>query len=86
MESVKSAAVVLTPRQIEVLRLVTQGKTMKEIAGVLEISTRTAEAHKYQMMEHLGLRTVAELIQYGIRTGLVVTTSTPAGGGVHPSL
>lgn len=61
----------LTKRQIEVMRLVAQGKTMKEVAFVLGISTRTAEAHKYQMMDHLGVRSVPELIQQGIVMGIV---------------
>lgn len=78
-ELVKATTTSLTPRQVEVLRLVTKGKTMKEIAAVMDISTRTAEAHKYQMMEHLGLKTVAELIQYGIRSGLVVITASGVG-------
>ena len=54
---------------------------MKEVAAALDISKRTAEAHKYQMMEHLGLRTLAELIQYGLRTHILAThpsTSTTA--------
>lgn len=61
----------LTKRQAEVLRLVARGKTMKEVASDLGISTRTAEAHKYQMMEHLKVRTVPELIQHGIALGFV---------------
>lgn len=61
----------LTKRQAEVLRLVAQGKTMKEVAAELGISTRTAEAHKYQMMDHLNVRTVPELIQQGIGLGFV---------------
>ncbi len=61
----------ITPRQAEVLRLIAQGLTMKEVAAALDISKRTAEAHKYQMMEHLGLRTLAELIQYGLRNHVV---------------
>lgn len=60
-----------TPRQIEVLRLIAQGKTMKEVAAVLGISSRTAEVHKYQMMERLNVHTVPELIRCGIRTGIV---------------
>jgi DNA-binding NarL/FixJ family response regulator len=71
----------ITPRQAEVLRLIAQGLTMKEVAAALDISKRTAEAHKYQMMEHLGLRTLAELIQYGLRTHILAThpsTSTTA--------
>lgn len=60
-----------TPRQIEVLRLISSGKTMKEVAAVLGISPRTAEVHKYQMMERLKVRTVPELVRCGIRLGIV---------------
>jgi len=60
----------LTPRQREVLQLVIDGFTMKEIATRLGISTRTAESHKYEMMEGLGVQTTAELIQYAIKLGL----------------
>ncbi len=62
--------VTLTPRQREVLQLVIDGCTMKEIAIRLGISTRTAESHKYEMMEGLGVGTTAELIQYAIKLGL----------------
>jgi DNA-binding NarL/FixJ family response regulator len=61
----------LTPRQREVLQLIAEGRTMKEVAGILEISPRTAESHKYDIMQALSARTTAELIQYAIRTGLV---------------
>jgi len=57
----------LTPRQREVLQLVVEGHSAKEIASILHISTRTVEFHKYRMMEELGLRTNAELIQYAIK-------------------
>jgi len=60
----------LTPRQREVLQLVIQGCTMKEIATRLGISTRTAESHKYEMMDGLGVETTAELIQYAVKLGL----------------
>jgi len=60
----------LTPRQREVLELLTSGYTMKEIAGRLNISTRTAESHKYEMMEGLGVGSTAELIQYAIKLGI----------------
>jgi DNA-binding NarL/FixJ family response regulator len=60
----------LTPRQREVLQLVIEGCTMKEIASRLGISTRTAETHKYEMMEGLGVETTAELIQYAVKLGL----------------
>lgn len=60
----------LTPRQREVLQLLCAGYTMKEIANRLNISTRTAETYKYQIMEGLGVESTAELIQYGIKLGL----------------
>jgi DNA-binding NarL/FixJ family response regulator len=60
----------LTPRQREVLQLLCGGYTMKEIANQLNISTRTAETYKYQIMEGLGVESTAELIQYGIKLGL----------------
>ena len=63
----------LTPRQREVLTLLSAGHTMKEIATQLGISTRTAESHKYEMMADLGVETTAELIQYAIKLGLTKT-------------
>jgi len=67
----------ITPRQTEVLRLIAQGKTMKEVASVLSISTRTAEAHKYQMMEHLGFKTTAQLIRFAVQQGLMTPRPVP---------
>jgi DNA-binding NarL/FixJ family response regulator len=61
----------ITPRQREVLQLISQGLTMKEIAAELNISTRTAESHKYEMMQTLGVETTAELIRYSLRLGLI---------------
>jgi DNA-binding NarL/FixJ family response regulator len=61
----------LTPRQREVLRLVSEGCSAKEIATVLHISRRTAEFHKARLMEALGVQSTAELIQYAIRTGVI---------------
>lgn len=63
----------LTPRQREVLQLVIEGCTMKEVASRMGISTRTAESHKYEMMEGLGVDNTAELIQYAIKIGLTET-------------
>jgi DNA-binding NarL/FixJ family response regulator len=63
----------LTPRQREVLQLIAEGKTLKEVAGILNISTRTVETHKYEMMQVIGAKTTAELIQYAIRLHLVPT-------------
>jgi DNA-binding NarL/FixJ family response regulator len=61
----------LTPRQREVLQLVAEGRSAKEVANVLNISPRTAEFHKYRLMEQLGVTTNAELVQYAMRYGLV---------------
>ena len=63
----------LTPRQREVLQLLCAGYTMKEIANQLNISTRTAETYKYQIMEGLGVESTAELIQYAVKIGLCGT-------------
>jgi DNA-binding NarL/FixJ family response regulator len=63
----------LTPRQREVLELLSAGFTMKEVAKKLGISTRTAESHKYEMMEGLGVGSTAELIQYAIKLGITGT-------------
>jgi DNA-binding NarL/FixJ family response regulator len=60
----------LTSRQREVLRLLMEGRRMKEIAAELHLSRRTVESHKYDMMHALGVRTTAELIQYVIRNDL----------------
>lgn len=61
----------LTPRQREVLRLMLQGQRMKEIASTLDLSPRTVEFHKYEMMQALGVRSTAELILYAVDHGLV---------------
>jgi len=76
----------LTPRQVEVLRLVAQGKTMKEVASELNISTRTAEAHKYQIMQELGVKTIAQLVQFAIQQGLIkLPSSSPPFPGIPPT-
>jgi DNA-binding NarL/FixJ family response regulator len=61
----------LTPRQREVLQLLAEGRSAKEIASGLGISARTVEFHKYQIMETLDLHTNAELIHFAIKHGLV---------------
>jgi DNA-binding NarL/FixJ family response regulator len=61
----------LTPRQREVLQLLAEGRSAKQIAASLAISARTVEFHKYQMMETLGLHTSTELIHFAIKHGLV---------------
>ncbi len=61
----------LTPRQREVLQLLAEGRSAKEIAATLNVSARTVEYHKYQLMESLGLHTNAELVHFAIKHGLV---------------
>ncbi len=67
----KGAHIELTSRQREVLQLLAEGRSAKEIASTLGISTRTVEFHKYHMMEDLGIKTVAELVRYAIKHGVV---------------
>jgi DNA-binding NarL/FixJ family response regulator len=61
----------LTSRQREVLQLIAEGKTAKEIAVALGISTKTAEFHRGAIMDELGLRTTAELTRYALSAGIV---------------
>jgi DNA-binding NarL/FixJ family response regulator len=61
----------LTARQREVLQLLAEGRSAKEVAAMLKISIRTAESHKARLLEALGLRSTAELVQYAIRNGII---------------
>ena len=61
----------LTARQKEVLRLIASGSSAKEVASVLKISIRTAEAHRANILERLGMQSTAELVQYAIRHGII---------------
>ena len=61
----------LTPRQREVLQLVAEGRSVKEIAAVLGVSLKTVEFHKGRIMDQLGLRTTADLTRYALAHGLV---------------
>jgi DNA-binding NarL/FixJ family response regulator len=63
----------LSPRQREVLQLLAEGHTMKEIARVLKITPRTVAFHKYAMMEQLGVTSNAELVMAAIKHHLVAT-------------
>ncbi len=63
----------LTPRQREVLQLVAEGHSNKEIASILNVSAKTVEFHKYNLMQALGIRTTAELTQYAMRHGYIST-------------
>jgi DNA-binding NarL/FixJ family response regulator len=74
-ESVAAATaddeVPLTERQIEVLQLLAEGKTMKEVAAVLNLTTRTVAFHKYRLMNTLNLNTNAAVVQYAIQHRVV---------------
>jgi DNA-binding NarL/FixJ family response regulator len=61
----------LSAREREVLQLLAEGKSMKEVAAVLDISPRTVEFHKYRIMELLRVKTNAELVQQAIKLGLI---------------
>ena len=61
----------LSSRQREVLQLLAEGRTMKEIADILKITARTVAFHKYSMMQDLGIKTTAELIQFAIKKRIV---------------
>lgn len=61
----------LSPRQREVLRLIAEGRTTKQMAQVLEISVKTVETHRAQLMERLGIHDVAGLVRYAIIVGLI---------------
>jgi len=61
----------LTKRQREVLQLLAEGYLAKEIASILNISTRTVEYHKYQMMKDVGIKTVPDLIRYAVKHHIV---------------
>ena len=62
----------LTPRQREVLQLFAEGRSAREVAKVLHISTRTAENHKARITDLLSLSTTADLVQYALRHGIIV--------------
>lgn len=61
----------LTSRQREVLQLLAEGHSMKEVANLLNLTPRTVAFHKYRMMEHLKVKSTAELIQYAVRHHIV---------------
>ncbi len=61
----------LTLRQKEVLQLLAEGRSMKEVAFMLDVTPRTVAFHKYTMMEHLRLKTSAELIQFAVKSSIV---------------
>jgi len=71
--SIKSSQSILTARQREILQLVAEGRTAKEIAATLNVALQTVAFHKQQIMNKLGIHTIAELTKYAIQEGLVAT-------------
>jgi DNA-binding NarL/FixJ family response regulator len=61
----------LTTRQREVLQLLAEGRSMKEVGNILNVAPRTVAFHKYRMMEQLRLKTSAELVQFAVKQGVV---------------
>jgi DNA-binding NarL/FixJ family response regulator len=61
----------LSPRQREVLQLIAEGRTTKQIAQLLDISVKTVETHRAQLMERLNIHDVAGLVRYAIIVGLI---------------
>jgi DNA-binding NarL/FixJ family response regulator len=62
---------ILSPRQREILQLIAEGRSTKEIAAHLDLSIKTVETHRTELMERLGIHGVAGLVRYAIRTGIV---------------
>ena len=61
----------LTAREREVIQLLAEGKTSKEVAVTLNLSVKTAETHRTNLMRKLGLHSVADLTRYAVRNGIV---------------
>ncbi len=61
----------LTSRQREILQLIAEGRSTKEIAHLLEVSAKTVETHRQRMMERLGIHDIPGLVRFAIRSGIV---------------
>ena len=61
----------LTPREREILQLVAEGKSSKEVANLLDLSVYTVETHRARVMQKLNLRGIPELILYAVRKGII---------------
>ena len=69
-KSDKAIPPILTPRESEILQLVSEGKTSKKIASIMHISTKTVDTHRRHIMDKLAVSSIAELTKYAIRSGL----------------
>ena len=76
----------LTPRESEVIKLLAEGKSTKDVAALLGLSVKTAETHRSNIMGKLGLHSVSELVLYAVRNNIVQATGSDGrGSGDHAS-
>jgi DNA-binding CsgD family transcriptional regulator len=68
----------LTPREREVVQLLAEGKTTKEVAAVLGMSVKTAETHRSNIMRKLNFHSVSQLVLYAVRNNIVQVPTSPA--------
>jgi DNA-binding CsgD family transcriptional regulator len=71
LDKTKIPADPLSPRERQVLQLIAEGKTTKEVANLLGVSAKTADSHRTRIMKKLDMHGTAELVRYAIRTGLL---------------
>ena len=69
---VRSSPKSLTPRQRQVVQLLAEGNSMKQAAAILQVTPRTVAFHKYRIMQDLGLKTTADLIQFAVKNRIVI--------------
>ena len=71
----------LTPREREIVQLLAEGKSTKEVAGILNLSVKTAETHRSNVMRKLGIHSISELVLYALRNNIIQTQAgVPAAG------
>jgi DNA-binding NarL/FixJ family response regulator len=63
----------LTPRELEIVQLLAEGKSTKEVAGILNLSVKTAETHRSNVMRKLGIHSISELVLYALRNNIIQT-------------
>src|SRR4029077_19097389 len=77
----------LTPREREVVQLIAEGKSSKEVASLLNLSTKTAETHRSNIMRKLGFHSIRDLVVYAIKNNIIQVQVPPqSGGGTESSV
>jgi DNA-binding NarL/FixJ family response regulator len=71
----------LTPREREVIQLLAEGKSSKEVACLLDLSTKTAETHRSNIMRKLGFHSIRDLVVYAVKNDIIQVQVSPAAGG-----